>query len=215
MALAFGCCGGRRDRAGALLRMTFALLLLAVLAGCESYEPARPEDIARARYVSPEPASITLYSMVNARSGRSAHSALLINGSERALYDPAGTFTHPELPRAGDIHYGMTPRFVDYYERYHARFSHFVQAQTVEVSRETADLVLANAQAEGKTLKMHCGLAVAAVLRPVSPFSDVRSSYFPEGARKDFARIPGVVDSYVYEVDIGKNLVGAPAIALR
>ena len=39
---------------------------------------------------------------------------LLINGSQQVLYDPAGTFTHPDLPRAGDVHYGMTPRFVDF-----------------------------------------------------------------------------------------------------
>ena len=51
------------------------------------------------------------------------------------LYDPAGTFTHPDLPRRGDIHYGMTPRYVDYYERYHARFDYFVEAQKVPVSR--------------------------------------------------------------------------------
>ena len=119
------------------------------LAGCEIYQPASPDAIARARYVSPEPPSVTLMSMVNAKSGRSAHAGLLINGSQQVLYDPAGTFTHPDLPRRGDIHYGMTPRFVDYYERYHARFDYFVEAQKVPVSRAAADQLIANAQARG------------------------------------------------------------------
>ena len=121
------------------------------------------------------------------------------------LYDPAGTFTHPDLPRRGDIHYGMTPRYVDYYERYHARFDHFVEAQKVYVDRATADRILANAEAEGKMLKMACAVAVADVVKTEPPFQGVRSTFFPETVREDFARIAGVEDSYVYEMDVGKN----------
>ncbi len=188
-------------------RITFALLGAVILSGCEVYEPASPQMIARARYESAEPPSVTLVSMVKASSGRSAHSALLINGSERVLFDPAGTFKHPDLPRAGDIHYGMTPKYVEYYERYHARFSHFVESQTVPVSRETADRIIANARAEGKSFKMTCSLATADVLRDVPPFTSVRSSWFPETLREDFARIPGVTETFRYETDIGKNSV--------
>jgi hypothetical protein len=186
---------------GALAALACALLL----AGCEIYEPASPDDISRASYASTEPPSITLVSMVNTRTGKSAHSALLINGSQRVLYDPAGTFTHPDLPRRGDIHYGITPRYLDYYERYHARHSHFVHSQTVYVSRAVADQVLANAQAIGPTPKMLCNTSVAAALRPVPPFTEVRTTIFPEASREDFARIPGVVDSYVREDDVGQN----------
>jgi hypothetical protein len=186
-------------------RALLALLAVAALAGCEVYRPASPDEIARARYVSAEPPSVTLISMVNARSGRSAHVGLLINGSQQVLYDPAGTFTHPDLPRAGDVHYGMTPRYVDYYERYHARFDYFVEAQKVPVSRAQADQLIANAWAEGQVMKMQCALAMADVLQPVPPFQHVRKSVFPEALREDFAAIPGVEDSYVYEADIGQN----------
>ena len=183
------------------------LVLLAVtaLAGCEVYQPASPEAIAASRYVSDEPPSITLMSMVNKQTGRSAHAGLLINGSQQVLYDPAGTFTHPDLPRAGDIHYGMTPRFVDYYERYHARFDYFVEAQKVPISRQTADQIIANAQARGQALKMTCALDVADVLRPVPQFQGVTKGFFPEALRKDFAAMPGVEESYVYDSDVGKN----------
>jgi hypothetical protein len=182
-----------------------AALAALLAAGCEMYQPATPDEVARARYVSAAPPSVTLLSMVKTGSGRSAHAALLINGSQQVLYDPAGTFTHPALPRRDDIHYGMTPRYVDYYERYHARFDHFVQAQRVYVDRATADQVLANAQAEGKQLKMECGLAVADVLQPVPPFQEVHKSFFPEVVRRDFAHIAGVENHYVYETDVGKN----------
>jgi hypothetical protein len=189
---------------GGLWRAFAALIGLVFLVGCEFYDPATPDEIARARYVSAEPPSVTLISMVNNGSGRSAHSALLINGSERVLYDPAGTFTHPDLPRRDDIHYGITPRFLDYYERYHARFSHHVHSQKVHVDRRTADELIARAQAQGKTPKMHCSLAAAAVLQPVPQFAHVRSSYFPEVMREDFAKIPGVQDSFVYGEDDGQ-----------
>ena len=69
----------------------------------------------------------------------------------------------------------------------------------------SADQVLANAQAEGKQLKMECGLAVADVLQPVPPFQEVRKSFFPEVVRRDFARIAGVENHFVYETDVGKN----------
>lgn len=188
-------------------RALAALMVTAALAGCEAYTPASPERIAEARYVSPEPPSVTLMSMVNESSGRSEHAGLLINGSQQVLYDPAGTFTHPDLPRAGDIHYGMTPRYVDYYERYHARFGYFVEADKVPVSRAVADQLIASAQAEGQQLKMMCSLAAADVLRTVPEFDGVTKSIFPEGLREDFKRMPGVSTTYVYESDIGQNKV--------
>ncbi|WP_424930389.1 hypothetical protein [Amaricoccus tamworthensis] len=183
----------------------FLVLTVFTLSGCEFYREASPEDISRAVYSSAEPASITLISMVKNRDDRSAHSALLINGSQQVLYDPAGTFQHPDLPRSGDIHYGVTPRFLDYYEKYHARFSHYVQSQTVEVDQATANRILANAQAKGKSPKMFCAVAVADVINSEDPFRGVNVTMFPEGLRRDFAEIPGVQDSFVYEYDEGQN----------
>lgn len=191
---------------GLNLPRTLAGLLVALaLSGCEVYREAELEEVAQARYVSSTEPSITLLSMVNAENGRSAHAALLINGSEQVLYDPAGTFQHPDLPRRDDIHYGVTPRYLDYYERYHARFSHYVHAQEVPVSRATADQVLANAEALGRTPKMFCAGSVTGAVRPVAPFTEVRTSLFPETVRQDFAAIPGVRDRYVRETDTGQN----------
>lgn len=188
-------------------RALIALLAALALAGCEIYTPATPEAILAAGYVNPEPPSVTLMSMVNESSGRSEHAGLLINGSQQVLYDPAGTFTHPDLPRAGDIHYGMTPRYVDYYERYHARFGYFVEVDKVPLTRAQADQLIANAQSEGQQMKMMCSLAAADVLRPVGPFEGVTKSVFPEALRKDFEQLPGVATTYVYENDVGQNKV--------
>lgn len=188
-----------------MTRLLGALMVVLALGGCELYREAEPEQIAQSRYVASTPPSVALLSMVDTQTGRSAHSALLINGSEQVLYDPAGTFQHPDLPRRGDIHYGVTPRYLDYYERYHARFSHFVHVQEVQVSRATADRVMANAVAEGRTPKMFCAESVTGAVRRVEPFTHVRTSLFPETVRKDFAKVPGVRDRYVRESDTGQN----------
>lgn len=188
-----------------MLRLLLVALAAVTLAGCEIYRPASPEDIARARYVSPEPPSVTLMSMVSKSSGKSAHVGLLINGDEQVLYDPAGTFTHPDLPRRGDVHYGMTPRYVDYYERYHARFDYFVETQKLAITRAEADQILANAAAHGQAMKMTCALDIADVLKPVPRFADVPVSIFPEGLRRNFAARTGVETRYITESDVGKN----------
>jgi hypothetical protein len=188
-------------------RALLGLIAILALAGCEFYRPASPDAITRARYVSDTPASVTLVSMVNKDSGRSAHAGLLINGSQQVLYDPAGTFTHPDLPRRSDVHYGMTPRFVDYYERYHARFDYYVEVQTVPVSRAEADQIIANAEANGKAMKLTCALAVADVLQPVPDFADVPHSFYPEALRANFAAREGVRVTYIYDSDVGQNRV--------
>lgn len=188
-------------------RAVLGLSAVLALAGCEFYRPASPDAINEARYVSEAPASVTLVSMVNSDTGRSAHAGLLVNGSQQVLYDPAGTFTHPDLPRRGDVHYGMTPRFVDYYERYHARFDYYVEAQTVPVSRAEADQIIANAEAHGQSMKMTCALAVADVLQPVPDFADVPHSVFPEAMRANFAARDNVQITYIRDSDVGKNRV--------
>ena len=182
-----------------------ALAAVLALSGCEFYTPATPDEIARARYVSDEPPSITLMSMVNARSGKSAHVGLLINGSEQVLFDPAGTFTHPDLPRKGDVHYGMTPRFVDYYERYHARFDYYVEAQKVPVTRGRGRpdprRRRGARQVDEDDLRPRHGRDPA----PVPRFADAPVDVYPEALRAYFAGLPGVEDHYVTESDVGKN----------
>ena len=61
-----------------------ALPLVVLLAGCGA-EPvwAPDEAVARARYVSGEEPSITLFTVVRKRGGEGAHSGLMIDGSQR------------------------------------------------------------------------------------------------------------------------------------
>ena len=122
------------------------------------------------------------------------------------LYDPAGTFTHPDLPRRGDVHYGMTPRYVDYYERYHARFDYFVEAQQVPLTRTQADQMIANAKAQGQGMKMTCAARRRRRAEAgVAASGTFRSAFSPRGCAPTSPPGPGVETSYVYEIDVGKN----------
>ena len=133
-------------------------------------------------------------------------SALLINGSQQVLYDPAGTFTHPDLPRRGDIHYGMTPRYVDYYERYHARFDYFVEAQKVPISRAAGRPAHRQRPGRGQGAED----ATARWRWPTCcgrcrPSRTCPTATSPRRCAPTSRRCPASRTSYVYETDVGKN----------
>ncbi|MSU88559.1 hypothetical protein GE300_02860 [Rhodobacteraceae bacterium 2CG4] len=193
-------------------RLIAPVLMLMALAGCAVEVGAPAEEIARARFVPADAPYVAVVSMVAYRDGRAAHTALFINASERVIYDPAGTFQHPAMPERGDINYGATDRMIDYYERYHARKSHFVHVQKIPVSREVAEATLRRAQAQGPSPKSFCTVDTIAVLNGVDGLPSFRSSFFPEQLRTQVARLPNVIDRYVYEDDTEKAL---PPEALR
>ena len=77
-------------------------------------------------YVHDGPPRISLYTMVNNESGAGAHSALVINASQRVIFDPAGTIKHDVFIEQDDVLYGATPSVLEFYTRAHARKTHHV-----------------------------------------------------------------------------------------
>ena len=189
------------------IRVAVSMLLVALTAACAGVEVgAPPAEISRARFASDEPPYVAVVSMVHRDQQRAAHTALFINASQRVIYDPAGTFRHEAMPERGDIHYGATDRMIDYYERYHARFSHYVHVQTIPVSAATAEAVLRRAQAQGPSPKLFCTVDTIAVLNDVPQIPRFYSSFFPEALRQQVAQVSGVQDRYRYEEDRGKTV---------
>ena len=72
------------------------------------------------------PPRISLYTMVNNESGAGAHSALVVNASQRVIFDPAGTIKHDVFIEQDYILYGATPSVLEFYTRAHARKTHHV-----------------------------------------------------------------------------------------
>ncbi len=189
--------------------LTAAILLglTLIVSGCVNPNAgtALPAEIAASRAANPEPASITLLTVINGRSDFGEHSALLINGSQQVIYDPAGSFRHSQLPRRDDVVYGITPRYAAYYNSYHARFGYYVKVQKLEISRAQADAMIAAAIERGSVPKLWCATAISDVLNDFPQFAAIKPTFFPGAIMKRFAEVPGVVTSEVRENDIGQN----------
>lgn len=171
-----------------------ALVALLALGACgAANQPYAPDEaVAAARYVAEGPKSITLFTVVNVNSGGGAHSGLLINGSERVLFDPAGSFEHPRLPERNDVHYGINDKMVAFYIDYHARVTYNVVEQTVIVSPQVAEMVLARAKAYGAVPKSQCAHSISTILRGVPGFENIPATWFPNKLSEGFAELPGV-----------------------
>ena len=181
-----------------------------MLAACAERVYAPDDAVARARYVSSEAPYISLLTMVERDDDEGAHSALLVNGSQVALYDPAGTFKHPDLPERNDVFYGITPRWKEVYEWYHARDTTYVVEHRLEVSRAVADQMIARMEAQGPSPKMFCGINTSEVLRSFDIFSHVPSTFYPDKIMNAFASTPGVTERRVYQEDSGQNIQFKP-----
>jgi len=183
-----------------------AFVALLALAGCGADPVWAPDAaVARARYVHDAPPSITVYTVISNRDNSGAHSALLINGSERVMFDPAGTWYHPAVPERNDVHFGMTPRMVDFYIDYHARETFRVIEQTVPVTPEQAELALLRAKDYGAVPKAFCARSTSSILQGVPGFEGVRSSFFPGSVMASVARVTGVEGRVIYDGDAPNN----------
>ena len=177
-----------------MLRLVLALAVALALSACGAAEPkwASDEAVAQARYVHDGPTSITLYTVTTTRDGSGAHSGLLINSSERIIFDPAGTWHHPNLPERNDVHFGMSPKMVAFYIDYHARETYDVYEQTLEVSPETAALIAQRAKAYGAVPKAQCTNSISSILTGVPGFENLPRTWYPTKFMEAFGKLPGV-----------------------
>jgi len=187
-----------------VFRALIGVLVLA-LAGCgagvDMRPDASPEVISSASYRHPGPPALTLYTMINNRSGAGAHTSLMINGSQRVIFDPAGTVRLSAVPERDDVLYGITPGVADFYARAHARETYHVVIQTVEVPPEVAERALRLAVANGPVASAQCAASTAAILRQLPGFERVGSTWFPKRLMNDFGALPGVQTSRIFEND--------------
>jgi hypothetical protein len=184
------------------------LIGLAGLTGCVG--PAEPKwapdaEVARASYVFDGPPALTLFTVVNNKTGFGAHTGLLINGSQRVIFDPAGTWYHPQLPERNDVHYGMSPEIVDFYIDYHTRITYRTIVQRIEVTPEIAEQVMKAAMAYGAVPKGQCALSVTTILSKIPGFESIGVTWFPNKLSRKFGELPGVTTNVVYDTDPDDN----------
>lgn len=193
------------------MRWFAALAVCGVLAGC-AQPPAAPyasdKRVAAVAYRAPGPSTITVLTMVSNRDGSGGHSALLINGSQRVIFDPAGSFVNDRVPEQEDVLYGVSPAVLAGYKSAHARSTFHVVSQTIEVTPEQAEIALQLARQNGAVPRAFCTSANTALLRQVPGFEDVRSTFFPTNLMEQISQRPGVVEEKYFEDDEGTIVDG-------
>jgi hypothetical protein len=189
-----------------MLRLVLSLVAVLGLAACGAEPKWAPEEqVQAARYVEGAPTYITLYTVINKSSGSGAHSAILVNGSERVIFDPAGTWRHPRLPERNDVHFGMTDKALAFYIDYHARKTYDVVEQKIYVSPEVAELVLAKVKAYGAVPKAMCTNATSGILRSVPGFESMPQTWYPKKLSDAFGQLPGVSARLITDDDDDSN----------
>lgn len=187
-------------------RVFIAAALPAALSACGADNIwASDEAVRAARFVSNEPPSITLFTVIGIPRGEGGHTALMINGSQRVIYDPAGSWNHPQIPERHDVLYGITDNFKNFYIDYHARETYWVAEDTVPVSRQVADIAIRRVEANGAANKSFCAVETGNVLGGVPGFENAPTGFSPIKMREWFLTLPGVTSKRHRDGDPANN----------
>lgn len=187
------------------MRVLLCLITLLGLAACAQPKWAPQEQVDAVRYVEGPPTYITLYTVVNKSTGSGAHSAILVNGSERVIFDPAGTWYHPKLPERNDVTFGMNDKALAFYIDYHTRITYDTIEQKVYVSPEVAEMVLRKVENYGAVGKAMCTNATSSILRSIPGFESLPQTFYPKKLSAAFGKLPGVTTRVITDDDDDNN----------
>ena len=190
-----------------MFRTVLCLLAFLSLTACAGINQdfASDAEVQAARFTAEGPSSITLFTVVSTRNGSGAHSGLLINGSERVMFDPAGSWFNRSIPEQGDVHYGMTNQAVAMYIDYHARETFRVVEQTVEVPTSVANIAIARAKAYGAVPQAQCANSISTILSGVPGFEGLRKTWYPNKYSEQFELLPGVKTRVINDDDADEH----------
>ena len=184
------------------------------LAGCGAQQVWAPDDVvSRAIYREPGRTYLTLYTMKNVGSDSGAHTALLINASQRVMFDPAGSWKQDVMPERNDVLFGVTPRLEQLYVSFHARVTFYVIGQTIDVSPEVAERALQLAMVSGPVAQANCARVTSRILQQLPGFESIGVSWGPNKVAEDFGRLPGVTTTEYRENDADDKTLAAAEIA--
>lgn len=188
-------------------RIAGALAVVGALGGCVAQGVWAPDTVVSAASYRPGgPTTVTLMTMISNTTGSGGHSALMIDGPERVLFDPAGSWYHPMIPERNDVLYGMREPFLGFYKDYHARETYHIVLQEVDVTPEVAESLIAAVAGAGPVPSARCAWSISRVLATTPGFESVGTTLFPARMMQRFGQLPGVRESRVYDDDSDDNL---------
>jgi hypothetical protein len=177
-------------RPRAVLAAVLGAMLL--LSACAEQRWASDEMVQAARYSNGGAPELTLVTIMNYKTGRGDHTALFINGSERVIFDPAGSWRLDTIPERNDVHYGMNAAAGASFYASHVRPSHYAVVQRIAVTPDVAQQAKALALQIGPVPPARCASATSRLLQQLPGKDGLRSTFFPHALMNDFAALPGV-----------------------
>lgn len=198
------------DRRSFILGAPLALTACGAIGGSQIW--ASQDVVDAAIYRGTGPKSLTLLTMLNIGSDNGAHTSLVIDASQRVLFDPAGSFLSPTIPERNDVLFGISPQIEQYYVSYHARATFYVQAHKIFVAPEVAEQALQLVLANGSVPQSLCTRATSNILRQLPGFEAIKATFFPTKLRDRFAALPGVTVTEFREDDADNNAAAAARI---
>jgi len=196
-----------------VIRILLACLLAVTVAGCTGAQrpQADQSEIVARSYRDPGPSTLTLYTMISTRTGSGAHTSLMISGSERVIFDPAGSFRADVVPIKDDVLYGITPNVERAYRSSHARETHYARIQTIEVTPQQAEVALQLAKQSGPVAGAFCANSTARLLQQVPGFEQIDVTFYPVKLSEQFGQLPGVSTTEYRENDAADLQAGLAA----
>lgn len=198
-----------------MIRLLAGLCAVAMLGACAPNvgSNSSPETVAAAAFRAPGPPSLTVFTMVNNRTGNGGHTSLMVNGSQRVIFDPAGSFRHPEVVERQDVLYGITPGKLSAYKSAHARSTFHVVSQEIPVTAAQAEEALRLVQSNGSVAGAFCTNATTGVMRQIPGLAQIDQTYYPVNLMEQVAGLPGVTTTKLYENDEGDVIDAVRAAA--
>ncbi|PUB15488.1 hypothetical protein [Yoonia sediminilitoris] len=197
-----------------MLRRQFLIGAPLALSACATQEVWAPDNVvSKAVYRGTGPKSLTLYTMLNVGSDNGAHSALLIDASQRVMFDPAGSWEQSRMPERNDVLFGVTPELEQYYVSFHARVTYYVVGHKIEVSPDVAEQAFKKALQVGPVAQANCTRFTSRLLRSLPGFADLPQTWFPDKLNTAFGQLPGVETRVYRENDADDKSIAAREIA--
>jgi hypothetical protein len=178
-------------------RLLLSLGLALLLAACGSGRPDAPvQMIDHARFVDPgKPASLTLFTSIRTAAGTGAHSSVMINASQRVIFDPAGSFeadTKGVAPIRGDVIYGVTDPVLKAYRKFQSSPGFHLVAITNPVSSAVAQEALRKAEDHGWVSQAFCADASSHLISSLPGFEALHPTLLPRAFMLQAEKLPGV-----------------------
>ncbi len=186
-------------------RSLLAVLALFLLAACSAEQVWAPDHvIQRSIYRHDGPPRLTLYTMISNNNGRGGHTSLMVNGTQRLIFDPAGSFKHESIPERNDVLFGITPAVARGYTLYHARETWRVKVQEIDVSPDVARRAERLIQTYGAVPPAQCALSTSRILAELFP-GRIETTWYPNQLSANFSNLPNVREQVLHDYDSDDN----------